>query len=235
MGGLALEVLDPIVIGEGDVEALRLVDRHADQVRLPAGDHAVLADHQRQPIGRAALERLVVDRPDELDRRHVPLGRGTVVDRPQGGLLLAQLGDDALHLLIGDGWNLQGEGVAGVGAQRHLRPDRHRRRESDRLTLRHAGRVDIDLRLVDGDDGDLVQRGVVRVADQVVDRLGDDRLAPHEPVDHVLAAPCRAGSRAPSSARRRGGRRWRNGGRPREPGPRCRAGRATRAAGWTRR
>ena len=58
---LALQLLDPVVVGEGDVEALRLADLHPDQVVLPAGDHAVLADDERHPIRRPALERLAVD------------------------------------------------------------------------------------------------------------------------------------------------------------------------------
>ena len=79
-----------------------LADLHPDQVLLPAGDHPVLADHQRQPIGRC--------RPRTARRRSCrtnltaamsPFAAPTLVDRPQRGLLLAQLGDDRLDLLVG--------------------------------------------------------------------------------------------------------------------------------------
>ena len=91
---LAAQLLDAVVVGEGDVEALRVADRHPDQLVLPAGDHAVLADDERHAIGAAALERLAVDGADELHAGDVAVLRGAPVDRAQGGLLLAQLVDD---------------------------------------------------------------------------------------------------------------------------------------------
>ena len=99
---LALQLLDPVVVGEGDVESLRLADLHPDEVVLPARDHAVLADDERHAIRRATVEWLAVDRAGELHAGDVASLRGTVVDRPQRGLLLAQVGDDLLDLLIGD-------------------------------------------------------------------------------------------------------------------------------------
>ena len=98
---LAAQLLDPVVLGEGDVEALRLADLEADQLLLPAGDHPVLADDDRQPIGAAALERLAVDGADELHAGDVALRRRPAIDRPQRRLLLAQLVDDLLDLLVG--------------------------------------------------------------------------------------------------------------------------------------
>ena len=60
------------------------------------------------------------------------------------------------------------------------------------LALRHGGGVDVDLRLVDRDDLGLVERTIVGIADEVVDRLGQDAAATDEAVDHLarrLARP----------------------------------------------
>ena len=78
---LALELLDPVVIGEVDVEALRLADLHPDEVVLPAGDHPFLADYERHAIRRAALERLAVDRADELHAAMSPAARRSSTGR----------------------------------------------------------------------------------------------------------------------------------------------------------
>ena len=79
MRQLAAYVLDPIVVRERDVEFLRLADAHPDQLFLPARDHASLADDQGEPVRRASLERLAVDRPRELDSGDVAvLGRSSV-------------------------------------------------------------------------------------------------------------------------------------------------------------
>ena len=62
----------------------------------------------------------------------------------------------------------------------------------DGLALRDGSRIDVDMRLVDRDDVCLVQRAVVRVADEMVDRLGEDTAAADEAVDDLawrLARP----------------------------------------------
>ena len=131
-------------------------------------------------------------RADELDAGDVAILRGAVVDRPQGGLLLAQLADDLLDLLIGDARGLELERVVGVRAELDVRANRHRGGERDGLALCDRSRVDVDMRLVDRDDLGLVERAVVRVADEVVDRLGQDAAAADEAVDDLarrLARP----------------------------------------------
>ena len=76
---LAAKLLHAIVVREGHVEGFGVADAHAHELLLPAGDHASLADHQRQPVGGAPLEGLAVDGPLELHGRHVPvLGRASI-------------------------------------------------------------------------------------------------------------------------------------------------------------
>ena len=60
MGGLAGQLGLGVVVGEGDVELGRAADLEPEQVGLEARDQALLAEDERHPLGRPALERLAV-------------------------------------------------------------------------------------------------------------------------------------------------------------------------------
>ena len=72
--------------------------RRPDELVLEARDQAVLADDQRHPLGRAALERDAVAGPLVLDHRVVALLRAAVLDRRERRVLVAQLLDDLVDL-----------------------------------------------------------------------------------------------------------------------------------------
>ena len=98
VGLLAGQRLLAVVVREGDVEALRVADVEPDEVVLEARDQAVLADDQRHPLGRAALERRAVAGALVLDDRVVALLRSAVLDRGEGRVLVAELLDDLVDL-----------------------------------------------------------------------------------------------------------------------------------------
>ena len=98
VGLLAGQRLLAVVGGERDVEALRVADLQPDELVLEARDQAVLADDQRHPLGRAALERNAVAGALVLDDRVVALLRAAVLDRRERGVLVAQLLDDLVDL-----------------------------------------------------------------------------------------------------------------------------------------
>ena len=77
-----------------------------DQVGLEARDQALLADDQRDPVGRAALERLAVRVPWKRDDRVVALLGRAVLDRGEAGVLVPQLLDDLVDLGVVDGLDL---------------------------------------------------------------------------------------------------------------------------------
>ena len=84
VGHLAGERRLRVVVGERDVEPLRVADRQPDEVVLEARDQAVLADDQRHPLGRPALERDAVAGALELDDRVVALLGAAFLDRREG-------------------------------------------------------------------------------------------------------------------------------------------------------
>ena len=80
-----------VVVGEGDVELGRPADLEADEIGFEARDEPLLTEDQRHPLGRPALERLAVARPDERDHRVVAVLRAAPFDGRQGRVLVAQL------------------------------------------------------------------------------------------------------------------------------------------------
>ena len=94
MGRLAGQLGLGVVVGEGDVERGRIADLEAEEVGLEARDQPLLAEDQRHPLGRAALERLAVARALEGDDRVVAALRAAVLDRGKRRVLVAQLLDD---------------------------------------------------------------------------------------------------------------------------------------------
>ncbi len=97
---------------------------HAQEVGLEAGDHALLADDQREPLRLGALDRLAIEAALEADDRVVIVLGGSVFDRHERGLLVPQLLDDLLHLLVVDLGHVGREGEPAVVAQLHLRTHR---------------------------------------------------------------------------------------------------------------
>ena len=95
-----------VVVGERDVELGRVADLEADEVRLEARDQPLLAEDERHPLGRPALERLAVARPDERDDRVVAVLRAAVLDRGERRVLVAQLLDDLVDARVVDGLDL---------------------------------------------------------------------------------------------------------------------------------
>ena len=95
---LAGQRLLRVVVGERDVEVGRLARLEADEVCLEPRDQPVLADDQRHPLGRAAVERRAVLRAGEADHRPVAVLRPAVLDGGEGGVLVAQLVDDVVDL-----------------------------------------------------------------------------------------------------------------------------------------
>jgi hypothetical protein len=120
---------------EGDVEVGRRRRRAADEVGLEARDQPLLAEDQRHPVGRPALERLAVARPDERDDRVVAVLRAAVLDRAEGRVLVAQLLDDwstrASSIVVDVGLEVE----VPVVAERDLGADGDGRLEDERLAL----------------------------------------------------------------------------------------------------
>ncbi len=185
VGGLAGQGLDAVVVGEWQVELAGLIHGEPDQLVLPAGDHPVLAENERQPISRSAVKRLAVDRAAERDRDQVALGRPAVVHRAQRGLLAAELVDDDRDVVIGHRRDLEAEGIVGVGAEGDRGANRDDRGEPGRDRPRAPSRRRSRPRLVDRDEIGLVDRRVVALADEVLDGLREHRLAPDVALDHV--------------------------------------------------
>ena len=135
-----------VVGGKVDVELGGVADRQADEMGLEAGDEPLLAEDERHPLGRPALERDAVAGPDEPDDRVVARRRGPVLDRSQRGVLVAQLVDHGGDLGVVDGLDLRREREARVVAELDLRWDLHDRREPERLPLLGLDDVDGGLR-----------------------------------------------------------------------------------------
>ena len=133
-----------------------------DEVRLEARDQPLLAEDQRHPLGRAALERLAVARPVEPDDRVVAVLGAAILDRRQRRVLVAQLLDDLVDLGVVDRLDLGPEVEVAVVAELDLGADLDGRREDDRLAL--LGLVDLDLGVGQRQDVLLDERLAVGVA-----------------------------------------------------------------------
>ena len=184
------EVRLAVVGREVDVELGRVADREADDVVLEAGDEPVLAQDERHPLGRAALERDAVAGPDETDDRVVALLGRTLPGGPERGVLVAQLVDDRRHLGVVDRLDLRREVEVAVVAEGHLRRDLDERREPERLAL--LGLDHLDAGLDQGHDPPLHEHLAIGLLDEQVARLVEDGLRPEDPLEHEpgrLAGP----------------------------------------------
>ena len=173
MGHLAGELGLRVVVGEGDVEFGRAADLEPDEIGLEARDEPLLAEDQRHPLGRPALERLAVARPDERDDRVVAVLGAAALDRGERRVLVAQLLEDLADLGVVDDVDLGPEVEVLVVAELDLRADLDGRLEDERHPLLGLDDVDVGVRERDDVLGD--ERVAVRVLDEVVDGVVEDR------------------------------------------------------------
>ena len=149
---------------------------------LEPRDQALLADHERHPVRRAAFERLAVAAADEADHRVVAGDGGPILDRPRVAFWSRSSDDDLLDLGVIDGLDLGREVEVLVVAEHDLGRDLDGRLEDDRLAL--DGLDHLDLGLGQGHDALLDQRLAVGALDQQLDRLIEDRRWSEDPLEH---------------------------------------------------
>ena len=190
MGRLAGQGGLPVVLREVDVELGRATHRQADEVGLEARDQAFLAEDERHPLGRATVERDAVLGADEADHRVVAVLGRPIVDRPERGVLVAQLVDHRLDLGVVDRLDLGREVERLVVAEDDLRRDLDRGRELERLA--ELGLDDVDAGLGERHDALFLERVAVGVLEEDVDRLVEDGRRSEDPLEHEpgrLAGP----------------------------------------------
>ena len=179
----ALQGLVLVVERERDLELGRVARPQAHQVLLEAGNEALLADHDGHPLHRAALERLTVARPDEADHGPVVVLGAPLVHRHEGGLLVAQLVHDAVHLRVVDGVDVGREREGPVVAELDLRADRDRGRVPEWLALLRLD--DVDRRAADREQlGLLCHRLAIGPLDELLDGLVEDRSGAQLALNH---------------------------------------------------
>ena len=144
-----------------------------DEVGLEARDQALLAEDQRHPVGRAALERLAVAVPDERDDRVVAvLARRGPRPAAERRVLVAQLLDDLVDPGVVDGLDLGPEVEVLVVAELDLRADRTVALKTSGLPS-SAWTISTSA-FASGRMSSLDERLAVGVLDQVLDGLVED-------------------------------------------------------------
>ena len=176
VGGLPGQLGLGVVVREGDVEFGRAADLQAEQIALEARDQSLLAEDDRHPLRRPALERLAVARPDERDDRVVTVLRAAAFDRGEGRVLVAQLLEDLVDARVVDGVDLGTEVEALVVAELDLGRDLDGRLEDERLPL--LGLHDVDVGVGQREDVLLDEGLAVGVLDEVLDGVVEDRAGP---------------------------------------------------------
>ena len=168
--------------------------------------------------------------PGEADHGPVAVLRRAVLDRRELGVLVAQLLDDLVDLGLVDRLDLGREVELRVVAELDLGADLDGRLEAQRLAL--LGVDDLDVRVGERDDPLLDDRLAVRVLDEVLDGLVDDRGGAEDALEDRPRGLAGTEARRPAcggtGARRRRGRRGRTGRR----GPRSRGGSSSWGRGW---
>ena len=203
----------------------------ADELLLEARDQPVRAELEQVAARLAALERLAVDRADEVEHHEVAVLRLALDGLERRGLLA-----HALELLVDLGVGRLGLAAADlealVVAELRLRADGDLDREGERRAL--LGQVgQVELRVADG--GDLARRCTARSyqpGSACADGLVEHRLAAELADDHLRPGPCPCGSPGCASRARAGSRRCSAPARRRRAEPRPRRGRGCRRGRW---
>ena len=99
--GLARDLLDLIVLGEGQIELGPGTRAQAGQSILEILEHGTLAQHHIDVFALATGKILAVDGPLEVDAHPIALGGRTLHFAP-GRSLLAQVLEHVVHILLGD-------------------------------------------------------------------------------------------------------------------------------------
>ena len=183
-GVLAGEVLRLVVGREGDPDLARIAGFGADELVLEAGNEGAGAELELDAVAGAALERLAVDRADEVDDEPVAGGGlGPLALRREGAVLLGHALERFLDLGVGHprGQLLHGN-VGQVGeleARQHLQGDRE-----GEIGLGLHGPLDLvlvlrelDLRIEGELELVLVDDLAVGLVDGVLHDIGHDRAA----------------------------------------------------------
>ena len=137
-GGLALQLLGVVILGEGDVDFRVLAGGGADELDLKAGDEGVGADLQTVLLVLAALEGHAVDEAFIVQHHGIP-ELGGALGGLDGGVAVAELVD--LHIHLGGvhlGFLPHG-GQALVLAQLHLGIEHAVDIQGEGLVLLHLG------------------------------------------------------------------------------------------------
>ncbi len=171
------------VVGrEVDVELEVVAHPAAHDVGLEARDQALLAQDDRHPVRRATFEGHPVAGPDEADHGVVAVGRRPVLERAQGAVLVAQLGDHLVDLGLVDGVDLGREVEVAVVAQGDLGRHLDGRLEDQGLAL--DGLDHLDAGLGQRHDPLLDERLAVGLLDRQLDRLVQDGRLTQHPLEH---------------------------------------------------
>ena len=172
MDGLPGQLRLAVVVRERDIELGGVTGLEPDEVGLEPRDQPLLAEDQRHPLGRPALEGDPVAGPREGDHRVVALLRTAVFHGGEGRVLVAQLLHDLVDASVVDRLDLGLEVELLVVAERHLRADLDGRLEDDRLALLRLDDVDVGV----GERQDLLldQRLAVGRLHEVLDGVVED-------------------------------------------------------------
>ena len=101
-GGLALELLGVVVLGEGDVHVELVAHAVAHHLVLKAGDELAGAQGQLVVVGLAAAKLLAVQVAVEIDGDDVAVLSGAALYGNHAGVALAHAVNLAVHVLAGD-------------------------------------------------------------------------------------------------------------------------------------
>ena len=102
-GGLALELLGVVVLGEGHVHVELVAGVVAHHLVLEPGDELAGAQGQVVVLGLAAVELLAVHVAVKVDGDQVAVLRGAVLHGDHPGVAVLHPADLLLHVLVGDG------------------------------------------------------------------------------------------------------------------------------------
>ena len=139
-GGLALEILGMILLGEGDVDVLLLAGIDTHQLLLEAGDEGVGADVQGLILGGAALEGHAVHLAAVIEDDPIPVLHGPIHVLIADLLLLLHL-QSVVHFFVRHSIRQLLHGYTLVLAQRYVGLELDLGHVGDALGLAHDGDI----------------------------------------------------------------------------------------------